>query len=289
MLYTPVSLALYSATAFACSEFAARIAVRYASPYTGALMQAVVHLIIFGLLALSISPRPDIFNAGGWWFFASGAFDPGLAVICYFAAFARIGVARSATVLGTSPIFSAAAAILFLGERPNAWVWLGTLTIVVGVGATAYEKKGIAENKSGYAFAVLAAIMFAVSHTFRKIGLAYIPSSTTGMAIGNLGAVLALILVLPVMPAGSRLTLHPKGLALYFIHMLGIALALYMLMEGLRLGNVSVVIPLVHTFPLLVVLIAWIFLREKEQVTARLFLGSALIVAGAAVITGLGH
>ena len=100
---------------------------------------------------------------------------------------------------------------------------------------------------------------------------------------------LLLILVLPVMPAGSRLTLHPKGLALYFIHMLGIALALYLLMEGLRLGNVSVVIPLVHTFPLLVVLIAWIFLREKEQVTARLFLGSALIVAGAAVITGLGH
>ena len=289
MFYTPISLALYSASAFACSEFAARVAVRYASPYTGSMMQAVLHLIIFGLLALSISPRPDIFNAGGWWFFASGAFDPALGVICYFAAFARIGVARAATVLGTSPLFSAVAAILLLGERPNMWVWIGTLGIVFGVGALAYERKGGMQSRSGYAFAVLAALFFALSHTFRKIGFAYIPSSITGMAIGNVGAVLTLILLFPLMPAGSRLNFHPKGLFLYFVHMLGIAVALYTLLEGLRLGTVSVVVPLVHTFPLLVVLIAWIFLKEKEQITARLFLGSALIVAGAATITGLGH
>jgi drug/metabolite transporter (DMT)-like permease len=289
MFYTPVALALYASTSFACSEFLARLAVRHASPYTGSLMQAVIHLIIFGALALWASSRPAIDNQGAWWFLASGALDPGLGVICYFAAFARIGVARAATVLGTSPLFSAVAAMILVGERPNAWVWVGTLAIVVGVGALAYEPKGRVQNKMGYLFATLAALCFALAHAFRKVGIEFIPSSVTGMAIGNVGAVIALILVVPLLPAGSRLTLNSKGLAYYFVHTLGIALALYLLLEGLRLGSVTVVVPLVHTFPLLVILLAWIFLREKEQITARLLLGAVLIVVGAAAITGLGH
>ncbi len=289
MFYDPVSLALYSATAFAISEFAARVAVRYSPPYTGAVMQAIVHLVIFGFLAFSISPKPEIYNSGFWWFFSSGIFDPAIAVICYFAAFSRIGVARSATVLGVSPLFSAGAAIIYLKEEPNIWIWLGTLAIVIGVVSLAYEKKGQVQKKSGYMFALAAAIGFAAAHTFRKMGLAYIPSSVTGMAISNIGAILALALMLPIMPRGSRLNFHRKGIFWYFVHTLGIALALFALTEALRLGTVSIVVPLVHTFPLLVISIAWIFLREKEKITKRLFFGAILIVLGAAAITGLGH
>ena len=109
------------------------------------------------------------------------------------------------------------------------------------------------------------------------------------MAISNIGAILTLALMLPVIPRGSRLNFHRKGIFWYFVHTLGIALALFLLTEGLRLGTVSIVVPLVHTFPLLVIFLAWIFLREKEKITKRLFVGAILIVLGAAAITGLGH
>ncbi|MEE8110335.1 MAG: DMT family transporter, partial [bacterium] len=165
MFYVPAALAFYSAVTFGCSEFAARVAVRHSSPYTGSLMQAVVHLIIFGLLSFWLFPKIDILNQGAWWFIASGVLDPALGVICYFAAFARIGVARAATMIGTSPVFSAAAAMLLLGERPNVWVWLGTLAIVAGGGALAYESKVRVQQKSGFVYGILAAAFFGFAHT----------------------------------------------------------------------------------------------------------------------------
>ncbi|MEE8109471.1 MAG: EamA family transporter, partial [bacterium] len=132
---------------------------------------------------------------------------------------------------------------------------------------------------SGFVYAILAAAFFGVAHTFRKAGLEFIPSSVVGMAVGNAGAFITLILLVPLLPAGSRLNTHPKGLAYYFLTSLGIALALFLLFEGLRLGSVSTVIPLVHTYPLMVILIAWIFLRKTEPITGRLLIGAALIVA----------
>ncbi|MFQ5914014.1 MAG: DMT family transporter [Nitrospinota bacterium] len=289
MFYAPAALALYSAISFAFSEFAVRVAVRHSSPYTGSLMQAVVHLIIFGLLTLWLYPETEIWNRGAWWYMISGALDPGIGVICYFAGIARVGIARAATVVGTSPLFSAAAAMLLLGERPNVWVWLGTLAIVVGVGALAYEPSVRGKDKLGFVLVILGALFFGLAHTFRKLGLAFIPSSAAGMAVGQVGALIILPLLAPLLPAGSRFNANPKGLAYYFLDSLGIALALFFLFEGLRLGTVSVVVPLMHTFPLIVILVAWIFLREKERITGRLLTGALLIVVGAAAITGLGH
>ena len=289
MFYGPIALALYAAAIFACSEFTARAALRTSTPYMGSLMQGVVHLSIFGLLAFWMAAGHDVFSAAGLWFFLAGMMDPGLGVICYFVGFNRVGIARGATVLGTSPLFSAATAMVMLGERPNAWVWLGTLAIVVGCGALVYESNVRVKSKSGYIYPVLAAVFFGLAHTLRKMGLELIPDSITGMAISNVGALVALLLVVPFLPAGSRFNRNARGLGLYFIHSLGIALALYLLLEGLRKGTVSLVVPLVHTFPLLVILFSWIFLRDKEQISAKLLTGALLIVAGAAVISGLGQ
>ncbi|MFQ5691908.1 MAG: DMT family transporter [Nitrospinota bacterium] len=288
MFYVPVALALYSAFSFAVSDFAVRLGVRHSSPYTGSVIQAIVHLVIFGLLLRWAIPPTEILNPGAWWYLASGVMDPGIGVICYFAGISRLGVARGATLIGTSPLFSSAAAMAFLGERPNAWVWLGTLGIMVGVGALAYEPGNRRRDWAGFVYLILGAFFFGMAHPLRKLGLGYIPSSVAGLAIAQVGALIALLLVLPLMPAGARFNPSAKGLGFYFLHSLGIAVAFFFLFEGLRLGTVSVVVPLVHVFPLLVILIAWLFLGGKERITRRLLAGAALIVAGAAAITGLG-
>lgn len=289
MLYGPVALALYAAASFAVSDFSVRLGLRHSTPYTGSLVQAVVHLAIFGFLFLWLFPETGIFNRGSWWYLASGAADPGIGVMFYFLGISRLGVARGATVIGTSPLFSAAGAMLLLGERPNAWVWLGTLAIVVGIGVLAYEPRGSVRDKSGFLYLLFGALFLGMANPLRKMGLAFIPSSVVGMAVAQVGAILTLFLIAPLLPAGTRFNANPKGLGYYFLTSLGIGLALFFAFEALRLGAVSVVVPIVHIFPLIVILLAWIFLREKERINSRLLTGAVLIVGGVAAITSLGH
>ena len=63
-----------------------------------------------------------------------------LAVITYpvarllnFTAIARVGAARTSTLAACSPLASSSLAIIFLGERPNALIIIGTLAMVSGI------------------------------------------------------------------------------------------------------------------------------------------------------------
>ena len=50
-----------------------------------------------------------------------------------FVAVSRIGVSRSAPLVGTSPVFAATAAVLFAGESLNTFIIVGTLAIIGGL------------------------------------------------------------------------------------------------------------------------------------------------------------
>ena len=63
------------------------------------------------------------------------------------------------------------------------------------------------------------------------------------------------------------------------------AAAVYGRYFAINLGEVSIVIALVQTSPLFVVLISIVFLRELEQVSARLVLGALLTVAGGVLVS----
>jgi drug/metabolite transporter (DMT)-like permease len=247
----------------------------------------MVHLLIFGPLALWLSAEIDLSGYGSLWFLASGIMDPALGPLCYFLGVARVGVARGATIIACYPLFSILGAILLLGERPSGWIWVGTLAIVAGVGLLAYERRPKVTDRAGFAFLILAALFLGMAHPLRKLGLAVIPSSVVGLAIAPLGALGALLLAAPWLPAGSRFNPNPKGLTYYLLHSVGNGLALYLILEALRVGSVSVVVPLTRTYPLILLWLAWVFLREKEPLTLRLLLGAVSIVTGAVIVSAL--
>ncbi len=56
---------------------------------------------------------------------------------------------------------------------------------------------------------------------------------------------------------------------------------------ALRVGTVSVVAPLTGTMPLFVLALSSLFLRDIERITARLVVGTLLIVLGVYLITAL--
>ena len=288
MLSFPILLALSASLCFALADFNIRFAMRHSTAYTGSMVQAALHFFIFGALALWLAADVNWLNQGTWWFLASGAADPGVGVICFCIGISRVGVARAASIVGTAPLFSTTAAMILLGERPNVWTWLGTVAIVVGVAVLTYEPRSEIKQKSGYIYAILGAVCLGLANPLRKLGLEFIPSTTVGLTIAQVGSILTLLLVAPMLPSGTRFSKNPRGLGFFSLSALIVALAYSMLFPAIRLGKVSVVIPFVHTSPLFVILLAWLFLRAKEKINHRLLMGALLIGFGAAAITGFG-
>jgi uncharacterized membrane protein len=56
---------------------------------------------------------------------------------------------------------------------------------------------------------------------------------------------------------------------------------------ALSLGAVSVVTPLNGTAPLFVLVLAFVFLKDVEQLTGRIVLGTVLIVLGVFLLTAV--
>jgi uncharacterized membrane protein len=224
------------------------------------------------------------------WFFGAGVFYPGFGFITLYKAFERIGVARSVAIMAMSPLISFAVAILILGERPGFIVLGGTVLIVLGVVVISLEKGKDGRGMTGrdLAWPILTAVCFGATPIFRKMGLNYLPSPVMGMVVSSIGGLSVLAGCIGLIPRGQRISRNRLGAFQYTLTGLFYALAVYLYFLALARGTVTTVVPLVLTYPLLVLIIVATVLRGLERITLRLVAGALLTVSGAIVITGLG-
>ena len=130
-----ILFALSAAVGFGATAFFARLSVQHMRPTTGVIVSLVVGVIctagfvavMDGAEALSLewTQFALLFLAGGASFVGGRLLN--------FVAVSKIGVARSSPVVGASPLFAVALAILLLGETPNLMVAVGTIAIITGV------------------------------------------------------------------------------------------------------------------------------------------------------------
>ncbi len=280
-------LSVLSAITFAVGDLFGRFGIRYAPPFMGGFMSAVVGLVVFGGISLTAPLNVSLNLPGIGWFLLVGLIHPSFGFIVVLKAFQKAGVARTAAILGTVPFFSLSIAVLLLGEQPGWLVVVGTVLIILGVLCVSLEEgsEGPLRAKNlGYPF--LAAIMFGVSPVLRKLGLFHIPSPILGMAISSVAGVVCLLASARLFSAGEGFSADRKGLWLYTLAGIGSALAVYLYFVALQKGTVSVVVPLLSTYPLFMLILVHFFLQQIERLTPRLVGGTVLIVSGAVVITG---
>ncbi len=289
-LFLAQTLAVIVAFVFAAGDIVGRLAVRHSTPYTGALLGTLAGLAVFALIALGHGYWEDVNLTGIFWFFAAGVFYPGLGYITIFKAFECVGVARTAPILCISPLISVTIAVLFMGERPGFFVLCGTVLIVLGVVSISLEKD---DEEGGMSFRkllwpLLTAVCFGATPLLRKTGLQYLPSPVMGMLFSSLGGLFALLACVGFIPRAQRFSRHRLGAVQYILTGLIYALAVYLYFLALGKGTVSVVVPLVLTYPLFVLIVMALAFKKLERITPRLVVGALLTVAGAGVITGLG-
>ena len=283
---------LFTAIAFAAGDTTMRFALRNSTPISGTLVQSLLTLVIYGPFAIATTSPDSLKISGLLLLYAAGIASPGLASIFYYSSFRRIGLSRSSTIIGSSPLVTVIIAVLALGERPRLVVYLGTLLIVIGVISLSRERGYFPPETAGrksvwhyFLFVFMATLMFGLTAVLRKAGLAITPTLSVAMCVAAIGTLTVVASVNPILPREFRVTLNGPSLRLFLLSGLCLSTGHLSFFAALQRGSVSNVAPLVYTTPIFALAFSWLLLREVERLNARLLFSGILICAGAALVT----
>ena len=128
-------LSLFTALCIGANSVLVRMGMRDSNPITGALVGALVQVVTLSGFVLAVPPkRIDLVAIA--FFMVSGVLASTLGRLSNYVSIERLGVAVSATIMGSSPLFATLFAVLFIGERVAVTVILGTILVVSGIALT---------------------------------------------------------------------------------------------------------------------------------------------------------
>ena len=136
------AMALTAAMGFGAAAVFARIGLQYMRPTTGAFVSLLIGIAITLTLAL-VFHSDDIFALSGIafvWFLITGTLNFPLGRLLNFTSVNKIGVSRSAPIIGAAPLFSGILGVTIGGESMNLFIFTGTLVIIGGIALIVGQK-----------------------------------------------------------------------------------------------------------------------------------------------------
>ena len=192
----------------------------------------------------------------------------------------RIGAARTAPLLTTTPLFGLAIAAVTLGQLPRAVVLLAIAPMVAG----AYLLAGGGDEARGLdaLFGIATAAMWATSAVLTLEALEGLPSPLLGVTVGMLAAVPSYAVALLIHRWRHGIAgVARASFALKVGAAVLLALATWWRLLALDDAAVGVVLSLnLLSVPVTLLLAPLIVGRRLEAVTLRLWAGAALVVTG---------
>ena len=278
-------LALLSSAFLGTAVVLANVGLRYLHPARGALVSIPSTTLAYWLLA------PFLLHGDGWnaaalaIFAAVGVVFPAVVTLLNFASNRIAGPTIAGTVSSTTPLFAVLVAVVVLGEPLTLAAAAGTAAIVLGV--IAFTGRGGDGARAWAAWAILlplaGAAIRGAAQAAVKGGLALWPEPFVAVLVGYTVSCATIFAASRALVPEDAAPLNRRGV-LWFVSVgacngAGI-LAMY---AALAHGQVSVVSPLVATYPIFTLALSALFLRE-ERFGARVLAGVALTVAGVVVI-----
>jgi drug/metabolite transporter (DMT)-like permease len=246
--------------------------------------------IVLGIASVAsgdVAQLGDATAAGIAWFVAAG-------VLHFFGGWTllslsqkRIGAARTSPLVSTSPVFGVAVAGVTLHEWPSVWGLAGIAVVLGGVYLVALEKLGdMSRPPLGDAlYGLGSALCWSISPVFVKHALHGLHSPLLGVTIGM---VLALAVYAGFLAASRRRLRLAAGRTAITLQLLGgvfVGLSVWSRWYALGDASVGVVLALaLLSVPVVTALSPVVMGRHLERVTARIVVGSALVVGGALLL-----
>jgi drug/metabolite transporter (DMT)-like permease len=291
--------ALAAGAGFGVFQALNRQAVRGMDVYVATFVQLLISSVVLVAISLFTEDINLVFSApisAILSFVAAGFFHFLIGWTLLNASQKRIGAARTSPLIATVPLFGAFVAAVTIREFPT-WLELIGIGIIV-LGAYLVSKEG--ENQAGAAtvkqrYAALlsaswmglaAALFWAISPIFIRIGLQGLPSPMLGVTIGVTASALSYALIL-LWQRERWLGVPIANEAWTFKLLAGllVGLSTWMRWVALDLAPIAVVLALTMiSSPLVILLAPLISGKHLERVTALLWAGTGLILGGALLL-----
>jgi drug/metabolite transporter (DMT)-like permease len=248
----------------------------------GSAVIATVAVVLVAGTAVMLGTE---FEPGELWpFLLLGTFVPGLSQLLVVHAVQAAGAARAGILFGMAPLFSALVAISAFGE-PLRWpLAVGTVLVVTGGVALAWER----ERPAGYrAYGAALAVTVAVAFGMRDNVARGVSEDMTADPLAQATALMlgaSMILLANVQRQRSGLSRLRAAFTPFASSGVVIAVAQTSLLEALDRARVTVVAPLLGTGLLWTVVFAAVFVGRTELIGRRLVVVSLLVVAGGTLV-----
>lgn len=277
-------LSLFAALSWGISSIVTRKGLQYSKPMSGAIVATLTSVIILAGVFLTSSP-PELNYVAMIYFALGGFLASTLGRLLNYVSFERLGVSITASIIGSSPLFTTLFAFLFIGEKIAFTTLIGTFLIVIGI--FLIQSVGNSSRLSAYAIIipVVTAVLYGASYVIRKVGLNILPEATLGALVGLVTSMASYILYYAATGKIKEITLNKKGLKWFTLVGVIDTLGWIGMFNALTFGNVSIVSALIGTHPLFSILFSFMLLKNTDELMWNVVAGCMAIVSGAAIIT----
>lgn len=280
--------ALANAFLFALHNIFTKKAMRYSNPATGVISSLLINIVFLWILALLFVPMADVTLASLLIFVGVGFFQPGLTRLLTYKGINTLGVAITDPIRASTPLFSAAMAIIFLGEEITLPIIVATLMIIGGITLLSWRRGAmkLAGSAVYLWYPIAASVLAGASQVVRKFGMAAVPHPFLAAAVTASSSLLVSVAVLWYVEKSQESWQMNRQCVWWFLAAgITVSFAMTSIYHALDLGKVSVVIPLSSTAPLFSLILTALFLRDVERVTLRIVVSTVLIVSGVVLIS----
>jgi drug/metabolite transporter (DMT)-like permease len=198
----------------------------------------------------------------------------------------RIGAARTSPLLTMTPVFGLFVALVTVGEQPAAVAIAGMAVSVVGAWIVSRGDQELRIGPVDAAFGLLTACMWAISPILTLEGLDSLESPLLGVTLGMLASTAAYGVLLLLWRKPVRVgEISADALAFKLVAAALVALATWGRWLALDFTEVAVVLTLnMLAVPVVLIVAPLVSGRHLERVTAKVWLGSLLVVTGSLVL-----
>jgi len=285
MAATAIILALASALGYGLGLTLTQFGLREVPPATGAAISIPTSALLFVAAApIGLAGTTPVWTALPV-FAAVGLLFPAAATLITFAANRRLGPVITGSLGNLAPVFAVLLAFVLLGEPLRLGQMLGLGIILAGV--LALTSPGGRPNAGWASWWVLLPLVTAALRGFIqpviKLGLAVWPSPFAAVLVGYLVSSAVVLAALRWRTGRWRPQASARGLAWFAGVGVCNGLAVLLMYAALARGPVTIVSPLVATYPLVTVA-ASALARHAVGNQLRAALGAAITVVGVGLL-----
>lgn len=279
-------LALAAAFFYGLALVLTQFGLRHLSATLAAVVSIPSSAALFWFLAAFALRGTEWHADGAAVFVAVGLLFPATVTLLTFEANRRIGPTVTAATGNLAPLFAVLFAVAALGETLVLLQGFGIAVIVVGVTILSTNRRGTSAAWPIWAMALplAAAVIRGGVQPAVKAGLAIWPSPFAAALIGYTVSSLVVVAFAVWRARGWPSGFNRAGCAWFAGVGLSNGLAVFLTYAALAHGTVTVVSPLVASYPLVTLVLSWLFQRRSVRLSPMIGLGVVATVGGVALL-----